>query len=74
MSNLYVSYDDLLSVMSREKLDTLPTIDLSVIDDMIEEIKTAFPDNKNYTQFGKWLITGKLDSLNMIKQRLSTNK
>ena len=38
MSNLYVSYDDLLSVMSREKLDTLPTIDLSVIDEMIEEL------------------------------------
>lgn len=62
MSNLYVSYDDLLSVMSREKLDTLPTIDLSVIDDMIEEKR-----DKPY-----WDV-GDISILKELKQRLLSN-
>ncbi len=63
MSNLYVSYDDLLSVMSREKLDTLPTIDLSVIDDMIEEKR-----DKPY-----WDV-GDISILKELKQKLLSPK
>ena len=45
------------------EIENLFLSQIKVIDDMIEEVKKQFPDNKKYIQFWEWLITGKLDSL-----------
>lgn len=53
-------------------MDKIPTINpIEEIEKMQEQIKKNFPDNNKYTEFWKWLITGKLDSLNMLKSRLT---
>lgn len=49
----------------------LPTVDISIVDEMIEEFKRTYKDFDSYTENWKWYHTGYLNALQEIKSRLS---
>ncbi len=81
MNTLYVPLEDVKKILidmiwleewvEIDAINSLPTIDLSVIDTMIDMHEKSYRNTSSYTEDGNWWVRGYKEALQELKSRLS---